>query len=562
MLAEVIVDVRSFRFDDPLTYAVPGKLQRRVRAGCVVRVPLRGRRVRGWIVELKEKEDAPPASAAPAGEVLPIAGVSGRGPLFDGPLLAALQAAARRSVAPVSSFLNLLTPARLGRYDPREFPGSSAAVGRPPPQVVWRLAAGEDPHERYVDMIESSLGRGRGAIVLVPEVREGSLVLDRLSSRFDRQVALVHSGQDPALRSEALWSVASGDRKVVLGSRAAVFVPAFPLGVIILHSEHDRSFKEQRAPYYDAREVALARAALVSAAVCFTSATPSLETLAKADEARDAHRGWEFVEPERPAERGAWPAVEVIEPSKTTMARRAIAAIIEARRRGERAIVVLPRTSSTPTGPGPTRVAEFLRRVVPEATITRADRPALTEPGSLAEALEGDVIVATEAALAEIERPPVSTAIALDVDVLLNRPRGGAVEDAFRTLWTLGGLVAGRNPRGRLVLETRAASHHVIQALTRGDYHYFAERELESRRQTQSPPFTSLVRLRSREFGEAIIQMLRDLEGTEVLGPAPGVRGMEVLLKVRDLDKVLDPLREVAGSSDARMLVEVDPRDW
>jgi primosomal protein N' len=412
----------------------------------------------------------------------------------------------------------------------------------------------------YAGLVSEALGKGQGAIVVVPEVREGSEVIERLASEFGDEVAVVHSGLDPGERSKALWEVALGRKRVVLGGRAAVFAPPFPLGVLIVHAEHDRSLKEQRGPYYDAREVALARGAVTGAEVVFGSHTPSLTTLYRGG-------GWEVVEPERAKERVGWPVVEVVERPKVGMPRRAVAAIIEARRLGVRTIVLLPRARATRAGPGPREVARFLGRVVPGASIALADRPDLGgEPGKLRGALEADVIVATEAALAEIERPPVGCAIALGVDTLFSRPLGRAVEDAFETLWSLALLIAGRQPRARFIVETADPTHHVVQALTRGDYRFFADHELELREEDESPPFVRLVRLKlaGQPSGETLDALNGVASGARarVLGPAPGAKGVEMLIKAPDIEVLAGPLCEVVARVPERILVEVDPREW
>lgn len=573
LLADVVVDTAVWALDRPLTYAVPPPLAPRIRLGSVVRVPLRGRKVRGWVLGLRE--DEPPEGT------VDVAALSGKGPVLDAALIEMARAMADRTVHPLASYLKLFTPPRLGRppKNPAPLPPSSdAGAGRGDVTLV-RLGAAEDPVERYAALVRDALDRGRGAIVVAPEVREGSRVLEGLAERFPDEAAVVHSGLDPAKRSAALWSVAAGERRLVLGGRAAVFAPPFPLGVVVVHAEHDRSLKEQRAPYYDARDAALERARATGASLVLASATPSLKSLAEAE-----RHGWKRSAPDRPAERAVWPMVELLEPPRTGMPRRAVAAIIEARRRGERTLILLPRVQSTRAGPGPEQVARFVERVVPGARVRRADRPGLgPQAGSLAAALDADVVVATEAALAEVERPRISTAVALGVDALLLRPAGRAVEEAFGALWTLGSLVtsggggggAGAGAagvghgRGRLLLETATPEHHVIQALTRGDYHYFAARELAARRETGSPPFRRLVRVSSpARPDDDVMAALAALPGTVVLGPVPvdgqsgDSGGMEVRLKVEELEAVVAPLRRLVSASRQRLLVEIDARDW
>jgi primosomal protein N' (replication factor Y) len=173
-------------------------------------------------------------------------------------------------------------------------------------------------------------------------------------------------------------------------------------------------------------------------------------------------------------------------------------------------------------------------------------------------------VVATEAALAEVERPSVGAAVALGIDAFLRRPRGRAAEEAFATLWALAGLAAGSDPKGRVILETRTPDHHSVQAVVRGDYRFFVRKELEVRREASAPPFKSLVRIQTpAPVADDLVEALKSLPGTEVLGPAPGGSlGCQLLLRVDDLELILEPLGTMISESPQRALVEVDPKDW
>jgi primosomal protein N' (replication factor Y) len=390
-------------------------------------------------------------------------------------------------------------------------------------------------------------------------------VLERLEKAFGEEVAVVHSAQEPSERSRALWDVARGRRRVVLGGRTAALVPAFPqgLGVVIVHSETDRTLKEQRSPYYDAREVAEVRATAGGADLMLAAEAPSLRSLHRAESG-----GWSLLEPPREAIRAVWPVVELLEEARTAMPQRAVGAVLAARKAGERVLVLVPRLAPTPSGPGPAEVAAYLRKVAPMARIARADPPALGGAGDLERALTAEIIVATEGALADVERPGIGTAVALGVDSMIHRPTGRAAEEAFATLWELACLLArsGSSPhaRSRLLLETDTPGHHVVQAVVRGDYHFFARHELEARQASDVPPFSTLIRVRAvrREIGDEVLDRLAELPGTELLGPVEGRLGAEVLLKVSDREPVLDPLRGIVASAGERLLVEMDPREW
>ncbi|MGI8426916.1 MAG: hypothetical protein ACR2FO_06755 [Actinomycetota bacterium] len=562
VLAEVIVDAGGWALDKELTYEVPSSLAGLVRIGSVVRVRLRNRRVRGWVVGISRFDPPPPAAEMPA-NLQPIAAVSGRGPVFDEALLKMARSLSRYYVQPLSSFLSLFTPARLGR-PLREWPAMGKVftpLGGDPEGVsmLVRLPPQEDPLGRYVAAIKIQLGLGAGVIVAVPEVREGSRILEKLAAEFPDDAAIVHSGRDEKDRSDDLWAVAEGRKRLVLGGRGALFAPAFPLGLIIVHQEHDPSFKDQRAPYCDARQAGRARVAATGGVLKLNSTTPSLTSMALY-----AASG-AFEEPERAGERAGWPIVETVDPPKTGIARRLTASIIEARTKGHKALILMPRVKATRAGPGPGEVEHFLSRVVPGAIIARADRPALgDEPGALAAALDADVVIATEAALTEIERPQVPLGIAVGVDSYFLNPTGRAAEDAFAALWALGGLVSGQRPRGRLLLETGNPGDHVIQALVRGDYGFFAKFELKERSMNDAPPFRTLIKLKLRQWpSDELIQALSTLPGTDILGPAPGGRlGVEILLKVTSIEPILDGLGTIVRQSPERILVEMEPKQW
>jgi len=560
VLAEVIVDAGGWALDRELTYEVPEHLESLVKVGTVVRVRLRNRRVRGWVVGTSRFEPPPPAAELPA-NLQPVAAVSGRGPVFDEALLQMARSLSRRYIQPMSSFLSLFTPSRLGK-PLKQWPATAGISGsevQPKGEsLLVRLPSGVDPLVRYVGEVRAQMDRGVGVIVAVPEVREGSRILEGLAAEFPDDSAIVHSGRDEKQRSDDLWAVAEGRKRLVLGGRGAIFAPPFALGLIIIHEEHDPSFKDQRAPYCDARQAARARVAATGATLMLASATPSLASMALY-----GHGGLE--EPERTGERAGWPIVETVESPKTGIARRLTASIIEAGARGNKALILLPRVKATRAGPGPREVEQFLARVVPGAVIRRADRPALgDEPGALSVALEADVVIATEAAMADIERPKVRLAIAVGVDSYFQNPTGRAAEDAFATLWALGGLVSGQRPRGRLILETDSPGDHVIQALVRGDYGFFVKFELKEREINDAPPYRTLIKLKLREWpSDGLMQAIGALPGTDVLGPAPGGRlGIEILLKTATVEPILDRLGTIVRESSERVLVEMEPREW
>src|SRR5262249_39173747 len=124
----------------------------------------------------------------------------------------------------------------------------------------------------------AALARGRGAIVLVPEIALTPQALGRFRARFGERIAVLHSALTEAERRDERARIARGDAPIVLGARSAVFAPVPRLGVVCVDEEHDGSYKQESDPRYDARTVAAKRAALEGAVAVFGSATPRPET--------------------------------------------------------------------------------------------------------------------------------------------------------------------------------------------------------------------------------------------------------------------------------------------
>ncbi|MBL0921350.1 MAG: primosomal protein N' [Phycisphaerales bacterium] len=157
---------------------------------------------------------------------------------------------------------------------------------------VLRGVTGSGKTEVYLRALDAAAARGEGAIVLVPEISLTPQTAGRFLARFGgRGVALLHSGLSEAQRREQWSAVARGERRIVVGARSAVFAP-FPegvrLGLIIVDEEHDDSYKQDQAPRYHGRDVAIKRAQVEGCPVVLGSATPSLESWRNALDGRHA----------------------------------------------------------------------------------------------------------------------------------------------------------------------------------------------------------------------------------------------------------------------------------
>lgn len=160
-----------------------------------------------------------------------------------------------------------------------------AADGRPPAEqlaFLIRGVTGSGKTEIYMRAVDQAVRAGRGAIVLVPEISLTPQTARRFLERFPGKVALIHSRLRPGERFDTWRRIRAGELPIVVGARSGLFAPLPSVGVIVLDEEHDPSFKQNAAPYYDTRRVAQRYAQLCGAKLILGSATPSLESLAAA----------------------------------------------------------------------------------------------------------------------------------------------------------------------------------------------------------------------------------------------------------------------------------------
>lgn len=620
--------VPAWRVDRPFDYLVPPVLRDKVKVGSLVRIPFGARRVRGIVLGPATVADRP---------LQPLASVLLPVPVAPPPLDRLASWLAARYCVPYATALARLVPPRVrvkplaaGPPPPPAAPVLVPAYARGPELLLalerggagtWCLRAlpGHDRGALIAELVAAAAGAGGGAaIVAVPEVRYGSLVLDRLASWFPGLVR-VDTAQPDARRAEG-WMAMAGGHALAGGGRASVLTPAPELRLLVVDEEHHPTYKEDRSPRYDARRVAMQRARLQGAICVLVSATPTLET------AWGVQRGSiQELTPSRAASRGARPIVEVAAPSRFALSPELFRALRDAFHRGEGAALLVPqrgyaravwcsschrslrcadceaglvfdrsaarlrcprcRAQSAPprvcptcdaddfrfVGAGSERLQEQLGKAFPDVAVTRVD-PATLEEGEPEQATGGPRLyvttwIGTKAAL----RPPVSVVGVLDADALIRRPGFRAAESAYAALQEMAEWAGPAAAGGRLVLQTSEPGHHSIQAIVRADYDYFVERELEQRKELAYPPFSELVKLTASGAGagpliEEAAARVSPL-ATQVLGPidVPGSGGassLELLVKCPDGREVAERLRPLlaSGTKHARLSVDVDPR--
>ena len=425
---------------------------------------------------------------------------------------------------------------------------------------------GSGKTEVYLRAAERCLEGGRTALVLVPEIALVPALARTVERRFGGELAILHSGLGTGERHQEWERVRRGQARLVLGPRSALFAPfppGFEPGLLVVDEEQDAAYKQDVAPRYQGRDLALVRGRNAGAVTLLVSATPSLESRWNAERGKLApllltERAGHGTLPEGILVdlRAEAPRREPGEVSVSERLREEIEAVLAARgqvillrnRRGYSPVLLcracgedfrcddcgLPHTyhrkaahllchycGSTrpvpvscptcgeaaldPIGAGTERVEERLREIFPEASIEVLDRDTARRPGGPAAVLErfsrGDVqiLVGTQMVSKGHHFPDVALAAVLSADSYLGFPDFRAVERTYNLLVQLAGR-AGRGERpGRVVIQTYHPDHYAIQAALHGDDAGFAREEMRFRRLFHYPPFTRMAQLLVRD---------------------------------------------------------------
>jgi primosomal protein N' (replication factor Y) len=571
-----------------------------VEVGTVVRVPLHGRRVRGWVLDA----DVARPEATDLREVL---AVSSAGPPAD--VVELCRWAAWRWAGPLATFLRAATaPNRVTALEPPDpetavYPGAPLAGRR-----VEVVAPRGD--------VQVPLAPEGSTLVLDPSVARAAALAARWESE-GREVVTLGSEHAAAVRT-AHWARARAGACVVIGGRSAVWAPLPDLAAVVVLDEGDEALEDERAPTWSARDVAFERAARTDAAVRVLTPAPTVDAVV----AVGAH-----LDGPPPQ---AWPPVQVVdqrdeEPGHGLLSAALADALRAAVARDTRAICVLNRrgrarllacrtcnelarcercgatVEQRSTEPRETEPRDLLacarcgterplvclhchgatfRAVRPGVTRVRDDLAALlprVEVASVDVATEGvpdaPVLIGTEAVLHRVAPGSAVALVAyLELDQELLAPRARASEQALwlvargARLLDAGSTGAGSpRARGRLLLQTRIPDHEVVVAVRRGDPRPLVEADAARRETLGFPPFGGLAELGGAPDAVAGACDAVAALGVTVLGPvADGPsHSARALLRAPSTAALCDALASPgveAARARGRLRIDVDPR--
>ena len=461
-----------------------------------------------------------------------------------------------------------------------------SAIGEGFDPVVLDGVTGSGKTEVYFEAIAECLRQGSQALVLLPEIALTEPFLRRFEARFGCPPVAWHSGLRSSERRRNWRGIASGEAKVTVGARSALFLPYPDLGLIVVDEAHEPSFKQEDGVQYHARDTAVMRAMFEDIPVILSSATPAIESkhmveLGRYREVTLPHRFAGASLPDiaaidltkDPPPRGRWLAPSLVqeleanlgrgEQSLLFLNRRGFAPLTLCRHCGHRfqcpnctawmvehrlmrrlachhcGHVMPPPTacpecgtedSLVPCGPGVERIADEVAELFPEARSAIVTSDTIWSPQRAAEfvaAMEGgeiDIVIGTQLVTKGYHFPNLTLVGVVDADLGLAGGDLRAAERSFQQIQQVAGRAGRSDKSGRVFVQTHEPDAPVIAALVRGDAAGFYAAETEARREAAMPPFGRLAAIVvSAEHSDEAEDVARRIGRA-----APEVEGMAV----------------------------------
>lgn len=428
-----------------------------------------------------------------------------------------------------------------------------------PPPVLLHGVTGSGKTEVYLQAISHAMEQGRGAIVLVPEIALTPQTVDRFRARFaDRpeRVAVLHSSLSDGERYDEWHRIRSGEAQIVVGARSALFAPVHHLGLIVVDEEHEPTYKQDEAPRYSARDMAVLRGRLEKCAVVLGSATPALESFANARNGKYRYADLpirvddrqmppiRIVDMRIAAEREGKPVLfsrELVEAIRIRLDR-AEQTMIFLNRRGFSASLICPKCGyvtecdhcsvgmtfhkararlvchicgdekpapqlcpecKSPefryAGAGTEKIEEVMLKLFPKARIERMDSDTMRRKNAhrdvLAKFRTGkiDILIGTQMIAKGLDFPNVTLVGVVNPDHALHMADFRAGERVFQLLTQVAGRAGRGEAAGEVIVQTYTPHHPAVQAARRMDFEGFCDQELAFRKELSYPPYTHLT---------------------------------------------------------------------
>ena len=413
---------------------------------------------------------------------------------------------------------------------------------------------GSGKTEVFLRLASKEIEKGKQVLLLVPEISLTPQMVKRVKQRFGAHVAIYHSGLNAQEKYEQYQLVKEHKVQIVVGTRSAVFMPFDRLGLIVMDEEHDTSYKQDSTPRYHCRDIAIYRGKYHDAKVLLASATPSLESYAR------AHKGVYALLQMPHRINGNFPSVRIVEMRKSVakgesylLSDALLDAIYDRLQKKEQVILLLNRRGYTPIlrciscayvqmcphcdvamsyhkeekvlkchtcgysmnvpthcpncheaswrylGLGTQKLEEFVQIKFPDARILRMDADTTTRKHAHENLLKSfdeghaDILLGTQMIAKGLDIEKVTLVGIVNGDALLNRSDYRSAEMTYDLLEQASGRSGRGEYKGEVIIQAYDPNHYAIQCAAHHDYLSFFQQEMQYRHLTGYPPYRYLV---------------------------------------------------------------------
>ena len=416
---------------------------------------------------------------------------------------------------------------------------------------------GSGKTEIFLQMVEEVINQGKEAIILVPEISLTPQTIERFKGRFDEKIAIIHSGLTPSERFDQWRMINNGEVKIAIGARSAIFAPFKNLGIIIIDEEHDDSYISSKDPKYHTDEIARFRANYNNCNLILASATPSINTMTKAQSGV-----YDLIHLKNRVNNNL-PDIEIVDLKEelknsnySIISYRLQEEIKNNLVKNEQTILFLNkighdsytfcrtcgyvikcdacdvamtyhkkinklichycgRTQNQPKvcpncyskkikefGAGTEKLEEEVRYLFPQANIMRMDSMKATSKASYQKMYEGmknnkiDILLGTQMIAKGLDFKNVTLVGIISADLSLNVGDFRSQENTFELLTQVAGRSGRDKKKGKVIIQTYRPDNFVIQAVKNSDYENYFKNELMERSAFYYPPYKNIVTIK------------------------------------------------------------------
>ena len=425
---------------------------------------------------------------------------------------------------------------------------------------------GSGKTEVYMRLIQDVLDSGKTAIVLVPEICLTTQTVKRFYNRFGSDVAIFHSGLSNGEKYDEYKKIYNDEVKIVVGTRSSIFVPLKNLGIIIIDEEHSDTYKQDSTPRYSAIDMAIYRAKKNNIPLILASATPSLESRARADK-----KVYKLITLNKRANNMALPKTTIVDMTEEIKTRNFIFSstlydkIVDRLGKGEQVILLLNRrgfstfvnctscghTYKCPNcditltyhkttnnlrchycgyvikkdnecpkchedalnylGLGTQKLEEEISKLFPKAKVIRMDQDTTSTKGSYQKIIDDfadgkyDILLGTQMISKGLDFKNVTLVGVINADTSLNIPDFRANEKTFQLLYQTSGRAGRDQKAGEVIIQTFNPDNEVLKYVEANDYYKFYLYEMKIRHQLKYPPYTYIcsIAVKSSDYEQA-----------------------------------------------------------